>query len=199
MIVIDPEVEKRCPKCKKVKPLSDFWIHKSGRYKGMPLYKCKKCYVAANLIYVHETGRKIPMSRAKKSSSFLGVYVAERALSNFFTNITRMPMNNPGYDFLCNKNKRIDVKSSCLRYRNHQSPGWQFTIKCNKIAEYFLLIGFDNRVDLNPMRVWLIPSSVINCMNTIFISNLESSLAKWSIYEKSLNKVIACCNIMRGK
>jgi len=137
-----------------------------------------------------------PMSESKKSSWFLGVYVAERVLSRYFDNITRMPNNNPGYDYICGKGFKIDVKSACLQHHS-TTPNWAFTIRYNTIADYFLCLAFDNRESLNPMHVWLIPMGKVCHLNGLCITNTYKSLSKWNEYEKSLDKVISCCNEMR--
>jgi hypothetical protein len=84
----------------------------------------------------------------KDCPQYLGIHVAERVLSNVFKDVERMPMNNRGYDIICNHNKKIDVKSSCQR----EIGGWMFNIKRNVTADYFLCIAFDNREDLNPVH-----------------------------------------------
>lgn len=123
------------------------------------------------------------------SSLYLGVHIAERVLSNYFKNIKRMPIMNHGYDFICSNGFMIDVKSSTLYERNY----WSFDIRRNDIANYFLCIAFDNREDLNPIHVWLIPSSIINNKYTFSIRNSEKFLAKWAEYEKPIDKVLECC------
>jgi hypothetical protein len=112
----------------------------------------------------HVTGRQKPMSENKDCSLFLGVHVAERVLSNVFKNVQRMPQNNPGYDFICSKGYKIDVKSASLCKILDKKHGsviwrWNFHIRNNTIADYFLLIAFDDRENLNPMHVWLIKGS----------------------------------------
>ena len=39
----------------------------------------------------------------KDCSSYFGVYIVEGILSKIFKNVEKMPMTNPGFDFLCNK------------------------------------------------------------------------------------------------
>ena len=126
---------------------------------------------------------------------YLGVTVAEKVLSKVFKNVQRMPMNNPGFDFICGRGYKIDVKSACkLKDRNT----WMFCINHNRIAGYFLVLAFDNRDDLNPLHVWLIPGRAVNHLSILAIS--LSTIEKWSQYELigKLDKVIACCNIMKG-
>ena len=131
----------------------------------------------------------------KKCSAFLGVTIAEQVLFNVFNNVERMPYGNKGFDFICNHGYMIDVKSSTqMKTQN----AWLFAIKRNQIPDYFLCLAFDDRKNLNPMHIWLIPSKEINHLKSLQIS--ISTINKWSKYELSdkLDKVISCCNIIKG-
>ena len=130
----------------------------------------------------------------KQCASYLGVTVAESVLSKIFQHVERMPYGNPGYDFICGRGYRIDIKSA-TRMKNQNA--WVFHIGCNYIADYFLCLAFDNREDLNPLHLWLIPAKKVNHLTGLIIS--ESKLKNWSQYELDgkLNKVIACCNVLR--
>ena len=86
----------------------------------------------------HEKTGGRAMSENRECAAFLGVYVAERVLKNVFKNVEQMPNGNPGFDFLCGQGYKIDVKCSCLWYRNIGTPRWGFKIRKNKIADYFL-------------------------------------------------------------
>ena len=145
----------------------------------------------------HRTGRQRPLAEAKDTGVYLGI-IAENALSRFFDNITHMPYGNPGYDFLCGRGFKIDVKSSCiqnyLKYRR-----WNFHIFRNHIANYFLCVGFDNRKNLNPQHIWLIPAEQIWDKVSIKIYDSERNLNKWGRFEKPLGKMIECCSLMREK
>ena len=145
-----------------------------------------------NTIYRRNNGI-LSMSENKECPSYLGVHVVERVLRNMFNNVVRMPYGHPGYDFICNRDKRIDSKSTCtLKIRN----GWQFTIRRNTIADYFICVAFDNREDLNPLHIWLMPGDVLNHLMCATIS--QSTLHKWDKYERDINEVITCCNTIRG-
>lgn len=130
---------------------------------------------------------------SKECSLFLGVTVAETVLSKVFKNVVRTPYMHRGFDFWCNHQKKIDVKSSCTR--SGKANTWAFVIRKNKIADYFLCIAFDNRQDLNPLHLWLIPGNVINHLTGVTFS--ESTLDKWQEYELPLDKTIACCDTLR--
>jgi hypothetical protein len=153
----------------------------------------------------HKKGISLPFSENKECASYLGVHIAERLLSKIFENVTRMPYGNPSYDFICGKGYKIDVKSSCLRYGSQ----WNFTINKNKIADYFLLLGFDNRRDLNPQHVWIIgrneiihnrkSNKPVNQHISIFIKNCTTSMNNLRQYEQTnkLVKLVACCNTIK--
>lgn len=128
----------------------------------------------------------------KDCAPYLGVYVAERVLSSVFKNVERMPYNNPGYDFICGNGFLIDVKASTTRERGD----WLFTINQNKIADYFLCIAFDNRTDLNPLYLWLIPGSVLNHLKGAGIA--ISTFPKWARYEQPVDRLIKCCDVLKG-
>lgn len=154
----------------------------------------------------YDRGINIPFNKNKECSSYLGVYIAERVLSKTFENVQRMPMNNHGYDFICNKGFKIDVKSAC----NRKSDGnWIFNIKKNIIADYFLLIAFDSRESLSPTHVWLIKgdtkiitrksTSNLNEKNNLLISNSVNILDRYKQYEliDKLEKTVECCNSLK--
>lgn len=187
---------KQCRICHQILPIADF--SKAGSASGRHRTECKLCGNAANREYHHQTGCNRPMEEAKESSAYLGVHVAERALSIFFDHIERMPYGNPGYDFICGKGFKIDVKSSCKYLDNTVNGYWQFTTKCNSVADYFLCLAFDDRNGLNPMHVWLIPSDLVSNKRAVYIWDSERSLLKWRKYERPLDKVVVGCNILRG-
>lgn len=138
----------------------------------------------------------------KKCGMFLGCHVAERVLSHIFKDVKRMPYGNIGYDFVCNKGFKIDVKSACLNKNN----AYSFTIKYNDIADYFLLIGFDNRESLNPQQLWLISGNEtlhnnkkMNEHLTLSIGNKSNSLTKYLKYklDDKLKEAISCCDKLK--
>lgn len=157
--------------------------------------------------WYHKKGLKQPMAENKECPLYLGVHIAETVLSKVFENVEKMPQNNPGYDFICNKGYKIDVKSACLNNRNY----WAFSIYNNKIPDYFLLLAFDNRTSLKPLHLWLIKSTEIPPMvrkrqadraksigdyKHFVITNIPEKLIKLKQYELTdkLEKVIELCN-----
>ena len=185
---VDENSYKKCSICNEVKPLKMFDKH-AGEKDGH-ISCCKDCRRVM-------TGH-IAMDKNKACASYLGVHITERVLSKFFDHIERMPPTNPGYDFICGKGFKIDVKSSCLWHQKYRSPKWGFHIEKNTIADYFLWLAFDDRDNLNPKHVWLVPGKNVNDKVTISIANIPKSIAKWSQYEKSLDKVVACCHVLKG-
>jgi hypothetical protein len=143
----------------------------------------------------YENGGK-SMVENKKCASYLGCHVAERVLSKVFKGIEVMPRSNPGYDFICNKGKKIDVKSGCIKQTNAANTmGWQFHIERNQIADYFLCLAFDNRDDLNPLHTWLLPAEKFNHLTSATIST--NTVNKWGEYRMDINKVVECCDTLR--
>lgn len=134
----------------------------------------------------------LPFGENKGCALYLGIHVAERVLSRVFKDVVAMPISNPGYDFVCGRGKRIDVKSSCIRKCGKQ---WSFRVNRNTIADYFLLLAFDNRTNLTPLHMWLIPGNKIN--HLVIPSISKSTLHKWDDYRLSISKVIACCDTLR--
>ena len=133
----------------------------------------------------------------KKSSNYLGITCAEEVLNQVFKNVEVMPFGNPGYDFVCNNGFLIDSKASCKHISNKQSDNWLFAINKNKIPDYFALLAFDNRTNINPLYFWLIPGHIINDKITTTIS--ESTINKWNKYRQDISKVIKCCNNLKGE
>ena len=135
-------------------------------------------------------------------NDFLGCHVAERILSYVFKAVQRMPHGNIGFDFICNKGYKIDSKASCL----HKNNTYDFNIKYNKIADYFLLIGFDNKENLNPQHIWLIKGDEIingyrklNDYQELVITNKLCCLENYAKYEliDKLNETINCCSNLK--
>lgn len=191
---------KMCRTCKQSFPLSGFGFHAKGHSSWRA--DCKACRAKKTKEHNHLIGLKRPIEMATDLPVWLGIHVAERVLSKYFDNVVRMPYGNPGYDYICSKGYKIDVKCSCLSHGNANFPlpsgRWTFAINRNNIADYFLCLGFDNRMDLNPMHIWLVPGKLVSDKKQLRIGNKTISFANWSSYERSLDKVIGCCNILRG-
>ena len=136
---------------------------------------------------------KLPMNENKDSPAFLGVYVNERLIRYRFKDVVVMPPNYPGYDFICNKNMKIDAKSACLG----KNGNWVFHIGRNTEADFFLCVAYDNRNDLNIVHVWMIPGKDVNDHVSISIS--LSTIHKWDKYIYDIEGFSSCCNTMKNR
>ncbi len=129
----------------------------------------------------------------KESPNYLGINCAEQVLSKVFKNVKMMPYGNPGFDFKCSNGYKVDSKAAC---KNKRDNNWIFAINKNKIPDYFALLAFDNRNDINPLYFWLIPGYVVN--DKIRISISQSTLSKWNGYKQDISKVIKCCDNIKS-
>ena len=172
-IVVHDIIETKCAYCGVV--LTDNNISDISDKNGYPF--CKVCAKRTNAIF----------GTGKQSATCFGTYFAETALSKVFKDVKRAPYGNPAYDFICNHNKKIDVKAACVGVGKQ----WEFSINKNKIADYFLLAAFDNRADLNLVHLWLIPGHVLNNLQK---AGVGAKTAKWSKYEMPIDKATKCCN-----
>jgi len=147
------------------------------------------------------------MAENRECSMFLGVHVAERVIRSVFKNVKMMPPRNHGYDLICDRGK-IDVKAACLckqreyfyepgyGIKRDRHPGrWNFVINRNTVANYFLCIAFDNRRNLNPQHLWLLPGNKFNHLKGASIG--ESTVHKWDQYRLDIGKVVASCDKLK--
>lgn len=95
----------------------------------------------------------------------------EEFLETIFMCVEHMRYGNVGFDFICrnprkefvcrypqfklgeDKEYKIQIKVKCLRDNGKGSIQWNFSIGYNKIPDYFILCGFDNRERLNPLYI----------------------------------------------
>ena len=157
--------------------------------------------------YNHKSGRCLPMSENKECAQYLGVIIAERILPLIFNNVEMKPYGYPGYDAICSRNLKIQVKSSCLHIKDNSCF---FSIKKNKVADYFFMVAFDNRENLNVIHIWLIKSDEniktqsfdgkLNERSGFTISNSEKILKKYVKYEivDKLEEIQKICNEFKG-
>lgn len=132
-----------------------------------------------------------------KCPQYLGITVAEGVLSRIFKNVRTMPFGNPNYDFVCARDYKVDVKASCRHKCNGRSDRWLYQIRQNKIADYFLCLAFDDRINLNPEHIWLIPGHILNDNKATAIA--ITKIDRWKRYElDKLDDITQCCNIIRG-
>lgn len=156
----------------------------------------------------YKAGRRKSMQENKDCSLYLGVHIAEQVLSKVFESVVRMPHGNEKYDFVCKKGYKIDVKSACLhKNKGCKTEFWRFQINHNDVADYFLCLGFDNRNNLNPLKIWLLKGSEIvrekeiNKFSALQINNTIVGTAQFEIFEQKdkLEKTIKCCDSLRAE
>jgi hypothetical protein len=100
-------------------------------------------------------GLHSPMSENDECSSYFGVYIAENYISKLFEDPIVAPYGTQGYDWICRKGKKIELKSRCLQQQGKRI-GWNFTgIDYNNIADYFILSGWKDRESLLPLFAWM--------------------------------------------
>lgn len=186
-------ITKICKRCKKSFELDD-----SKAYTKY-VYWCRRCKSDYNQDRLHRIGKYRALGDDKNSSQWLGIHIAEKVLSKYFDDLTVMPYGNPGYDYICKRGFKIDVKCSTIHHYPKNCVTWRFFIKKNQIADYFLCLGFDTREDLNPVAVWLIPGRRIGHISNLDLPTSEYGRRKWAEYETPIDKVIACCNTMKNE
>ena len=187
---------KFCHDCGKDLPLSEFGFNRH-RKDGRQSYCMEHCRARGNASN-HRLGKSIPLGKNRACASFLGVHVAENVLSAYFDNLVRMPSCNVGYDYVCGKGFKIDVKSSCLHKDEIRKSGrWEFRIHRNQIADYFLCLAFDDRESLTPMHVWLFPRAIGAGKNSIVVGNTARSINKYKVFERPVDDVLTACEMMR--
>jgi hypothetical protein len=197
--------KKPCHQCGKMLPISDY--HRKADNRDGLATICRFCRAAYEKSrqarhsewlreYTHRRGIYKPMEENKSCPAYLGIHIAERVLAVVFNVVKRMPNNNQGYDFICAKGFKIDVKSAARRHGFKDKQSWRFNIRNNAIADYFLCIGFDDRDALNPEHIWLIPGSKINHLGTWGVT--YQTLNKWKDFEKTLDRVLGCCDEFRS-
>jgi len=152
--------------------------------------------ISANSAEYQRARRGKTMKDNPECPIWLGIYITEQVLSHVFRDVVTMPRNNPGFDFYCANHYKIDAKASCMR-KHHDGNYWTFGINHNTEADYFACLAFDDRVSLTPLHFWLIPGAVVNDHKAFRITNSDIGLAKWAEWERSLDKVVLCCESMK--
>lgn len=203
---------KKCSKCHETKPLDEF--HNNKNLKNGKACYCKECKKEENEKYrgehkeeiakyskeryenvIREKRGHLSMYENKSCSVYLGIVIAERLCRHLFKDVEMMPNGFPGYDIICNKGKKINVKSATVTFNHGKNPQWAFTINRNTIADFFILVAFDNRSDLNPLYLWMIPGKEINedTSKSIALSRIH----KWDKWKRSIEEVQICCAEMK--
>lgn len=115
------------------------------------------CYDEYTKVWEYYPGMPNPISENRKDPRFIGLYIAENSILKLFEGSQKMKCGNHGYDIVCNKGYKIEVKAATLTRQNTLS----FHIARNKIADYFILIGFNNIIELRPLYLWIIKNDEI--------------------------------------
>lgn len=185
--------EKNCPHCGRMLA-ADYFGRNSASPIGLRSW-CSKCETAYGLEWRHKTRKTTPMNINKQCSSYLGVHIAENLVAHLFKDVTPTEYGFRGYDLICGKGLRIDVKSACL-HKDRSFRRWSFNIKRNTTADYFLLIAFSDRKTLTPRHHWLIPGNVIGHNKTLTIMDTERGLSRFKNYERPLEELIKGFNLL---
>lgn len=122
------------------------------------------CYGEYDKVWIYYPSMPSPMKENRRDPRFLGMYIAENGITKIFQGSQKMPYGNPGYDIICPKGYKIDVKATTLNPYNN----FIFHIGRNMTADYFILVAFDNIIELKPLHIWIIKSD----------ENIEGSLMK---------------------
>lgn len=205
-------INKICSKCGILKPLSEFYNDKKG--KDGKQAQCKECVLIRVKSYYQNNCEKVKkysrkwydeigreklgqqsMYKNKECAAYLGIVIGERLCRHLFKDVQVMPMHNPGFDFVCNHGKKIDIKTGCMCLDHGKYPYWGFKIEYNKIADYFICVAFDNRTDLNPLYIWMIPGSDVNNQRGVQIS--LSTIHKWDKWKRDINNAQLCCSELK--
>lgn len=193
---------KKCPKCGTSKPINEFSKDKSkkdGKYTC-----CKECHKEMNKNWYENGGREKAgcqsMYENKSCAQYLGVVIAERLIKHLFNDVEVMPFGFPGYDFICNKGKKINAKASTTYFRENKNSSvefWYFSINKNKGCDFFLCIAFDSVNNPTPLHIWMIPAQEVNDRVSIQISS--STIHKWNEWKMDVDDAQSCCAIMKEK
>ena len=201
-------ITKTCSKCGIEKLLNEF--HKDKSKKDGRQSCCGKCDNKRTKKYqqghkkeitkqkkewYERTGRekagKTSMYKNKLCPLYLGIVIGERLCRHIFKNVEVMPRNNTGFDIICGKGFKIDVKTACITLDDNKHPKWSFFINHNTTADYFILVAFNNLIDLNPLHLWMIPGKEINRRSGISIR--PSTLHKWDKWKRDIDDAQLCC------
>jgi hypothetical protein len=176
--------------CKTIKEYKEFLAKRSG-------FDSDKDRVRE---WMHDTGRCLPKEDNPYCSAWFS-YIGEYYVMKTFEDPIPTLYGNPGFDWKCKKGEKIDHKGSCLHtYRGW--TGWQFTVRWNNTADYFILSAWDNRYSLNPMHVWMFHKSDIVRgkefwkRDTLYITNTTNGLKQFEKHEVTdkLDKLKELCN-----
>jgi len=136
-----------------------------------------------------------PMSENEDCASYLGVYITERKIGRKLLPIilgdiqAEMSANNHWFEFIVVGGYKVQFKARTLRYKKGWT-GWSFRIDYNSVADYFVLIAFSDRENLNIAHILLIKKGDIvrgkrfYDRETISITNSSKGLLEFQKYDQ---------------
>lgn len=103
------------------------------------------------------SGKFSPYSENEECPQYLGVHIGEEAskpiLVDLFGGIEKIMRHNyPWYEFVVKGGYKIDVKTATLDCRGY----WEYHILRNNVADYFLLLAYDDMSNMYICHVWLV-------------------------------------------
>lgn len=150
----------------------------------------------------HKIGKCSPMQLNKDCTTYFGIWIAENYIVKTFEDVDKAPYGTIGYDWICNKGKKIECKARCLDSANR----WSYPIadnnnNYNTIADYFIISAWDNRESLNPLHIWIFHRDDIVrrepfwMRSSISISNTKKGLKEFEKFEVTgrLDKLKELC------
>lgn len=104
--------------------------------------------------YSYNKGLSSPMLESTNWSKFFGEHIVENYIMKIFEDPIKMPQNNKGFDWLSKKGEKIQCKA---RYpeRCGVNIRWNFAIRYNCTADWFILSGWDGIDSPKPLHVWI--------------------------------------------
>lgn len=97
----------------------------------------------------HETGKCLPSEANEDCPTYLGEFT-EKLMIHRYPGAKKTHYGNPGFEYLWDGIK-IDVKGRCISHRPGRLPSFNFPIRYNDIPHKFVLVGYENRDNLNPL------------------------------------------------
>ena len=115
----------------------------------------------------------MPMDENPDCPLYFGEYIEKKYVMTIFEDVIpfespkneygRLLDNHKKYDWICKNEKKIKHIASCVRlddshiYKNgDRIPYFGYSIRRNKVPDYYMLSGWDNRESLEPQFVWLV-------------------------------------------
>ena|GEM_PF-6068123 len=180
--------DKKCIRCKKILPESEFemWKGKSstGTYLEMPLNVCRDCKKLKEVIWRWKTGR----SGSMLTNAECGLYIwehAKRIVLHLFPDAQEMPHLNSGYNFICRNGKKIAVRAGRI-LSGHASPTWCFHTERNSIADYVACFAYEDMLlPLKLVHFWIVPHSVFGGKKRVTMTGSTRGLEKWVRFERT--------------